>query len=127
MCKDVMPLLLEMCARLSPQATFAHLVNGYQGKYEIPQLEGKQLTRGLLKDCKRRGSEQLLRRMFEIDGKAVYNPFGGDFLRKIQGMPLVLEFWVVLRNIIEVIIQKPHEEVTINSILLFMFLMIIQL
>jgi len=48
-------------------------------------------------------------------GKVVYNPYGGFFLAKIQELPFVLKFWVVLRNIVEVVPRMlAGEDVTIN-------------
>merc|ERR1719161_2898343 len=48
-------------------------------------------------------------------GKVLYNPFGGFFLQKIQELPYVIKFWLVLRNIAEVAPRmKAGEDVTIN-------------
>jgi len=115
-CTEFTASTLPMGVGVCKEANFCSLVNGYQGKYKVPALKGhNENRRHLIKSAHRAGSEQLLRRLFEIDGKVIYNPFGGLFLGGIQDLPYVVKFWLVLRNIAEVAPRmKSGEDVTIN-------------
>jgi hypothetical protein len=114
-CADFIENALPVGAGLSQKAKFKTVINGYQGKYAIPKLAGLNDKRLIIKNAPIVGSEQLLRRIFDFDGKALYNPFGGFFLAKIQSLPYVVKFWLLLCNIIEVIPRnKAGEDVTIN-------------
>eukprot|EP00746_Dinoflagellata_sp_MGD_P154684 gnl/MRDRNA2_/MRDRNA2_84977_c0_seq1.p1 gnl/MRDRNA2_/MRDRNA2_84977_c0~~gnl/MRDRNA2_/MRDRNA2_84977_c0_seq1.p1 ORF type:complete len:459 (-),score=90.31 gnl/MRDRNA2_/MRDRNA2_84977_c0_seq1:346-1722(-) len=114
-CADFVATTLPVAAGLSPDVKFCGLINGYQGKYTVPNLQGRDERRLVIKNAPRVGSEQLLRRLFVINGKIVYNPFGGFFLAKIQELPYVVKFWMVLRNITEATPKRQMgEDVTIN-------------
>jgi cold shock CspA family protein len=114
-CKSFTATELPVGAALSKDAQFGGFINGYQGKYQIPDLKDQKEKARLIKDASRVASEQLLRRYFTVDGKLQYNPFGGFFLAKIQDVPYVIKFWLVLRNIVEAIpLIQAGEDLTIN-------------
>jgi len=114
-CADLVASNLPVGDGVAKNAQFLSLINGYQGKYAVPELVGQNDTRLLIKNAPRVGSEQLLRRLFAIDGQVLYNPFGGFFLAKIQDLPYMVKFWLLLRNIVEVVPRmKAGEDVTIN-------------
>jgi len=114
-CADFIATTLPVKANLSKDVVFLALINAYQGKYMLPYLVGEGCKPRRIKQARRVGSEQLLRRLFSVDGNVLYNPFGGFFLQKIQDIPLVLKFWLVLHNIAEVAPRmKLGEDVSIN-------------
>ena len=83
-------------------------VNGYQGQYEVEKATEAcedviAWYRQKAKEAPKMGAEQLLRRVFEVDGKWIFNPFGGTFLNRIQELPLIVKFWIVLGNIVEAV------------------------
>jgi hypothetical protein len=114
-CKTFTATQLPVGAALSKDAQFGGFINGLQGKYQIPDLKDQKEKARLIKSATRVASEQLLRRYFTVDGKLHYNPFGGFFLAKIQEVPYVIKFWLVLRNIVEAVpLIQAGEDLTIN-------------